>query len=104
MNPLAKPVLLPMATAEMVGPRKSGIAVITFADAAVWPANAPKVTPTFEAAIATVATASSAAHFALCERVTVVLFPTPDRAQLEHEEQRERRAEQHDEQALLARV
>ena len=84
MNPVAPPVLLPMANAEMVGPRKSGMAVMMFAPSLVCPAKAPCVTPTVADASVSADTNSSATHLALRALVTVVLLGAPDRGQLEH--------------------
>src|SRR5688500_4382445 len=104
MKPVAPPLSLPIATEATVGPRKSGIAVITFAPSSVCPANAPCVPPMVADAMARAATDRSAPHLALRELVTVALLGAPDRGQLEHQEQRERATQQQHEQALRACV
>src|SRR5687767_3577054 len=104
MKPVAPPLSLPIATGETVGPRKSGIAVITFRPSSVWPANALCAPPTVADAKASAATATRAAHVALRRLFIVALLGAPDRCQLEHQQQRERAAEHQHEHALRSRV
>src|SRR5688500_17580298 len=104
MKPVAKPARFPIAVSVIVGPRKSGPAVMTFALAAVWPANALWVTPTVAAATAIAVTAARAADLALSGRLTVAPVRAPDGRELEHEQQGQGGAEEDDEQALGAGV